>query len=176
MEAFNSAFKKNGFLFLLLVCFGCDNKGLMIEPIGRDRGGDGIYYMLDIEDPYCFERQYYTLSNYEDIAPDSLYEILNKYVNSRHSYEEVAENIKHHPACDFTAHFYEKSLFVNYKKYLSDAIMSEMGSIYEYRHKLVAVIYTSGRDDNNPIFHTVVYNNDNRDSIMLIKIDTVMIK
>jgi len=163
------------FLFLLLVCFGCDNKGLMIEPIDRSRGGDGIYYMPGTENPYCFERQYYTLANYEGIAPDSLYEILNNYVNSRHSYEEVAENIKHHPACDFTAHFYEKSLFVNYKKYLSDAIMSEMGSIYEYRHKLVAVIYTYERDGNNPIFHTVVYNNDNRDSIMLIKRDTVMV-
>jgi len=163
------------FLLLFLVCFGCDNKGLMIEPIDRSRGGDGIYYMLDIEDPYCFERQYYTLVNYENIAPDSLYEILNNYVNSRHSYEEVAENIKHHLACNFTAHFYEKSFFVNYEKYLSDAIWSEKGGIDKYSHKLIAKIYTLGRDGNNPIFHTVVYNNDNRDSIMLIKRDTVMV-
>ena len=159
------------FLLLFLVCFGCDSKELTIEPIR----GNGIHYMPGTKNPYCFERQYYTLSNYEGIAPDSLYEILNKYVNSRHSYEEVAENIKHNSACDFNAHFYEKSLFVNYEKYLSDAIMSEMGGIDEYNHKLIAKIYTLGRDDNNPIFHTIVYNNDNRNSIMLIKRDTVMV-
>ena len=158
-------------IVLFLVCFGCDSKELTIEPIS----GNGIHSMLGTESSYCFERQYYTLSNYEGIAPDSLYEILNKYVNSRHSYEEVAEKIKHNPACDFTAHFYEKSLFVNYKKYLSDAIWSEMGGIDEYKHKLIAKIYTLERDGNNPIFHMVVYNNDNRDSIMLIKKDTVMV-
>ena len=32
-----------------------------------------------------------------------------------------------------------------------------------------------GDDDDNHLFHTVVYDNDNRDSIMLEKIDTVMV-
>jgi len=78
---------------LFIACFGCGNKELTIEPIGW-----GIYH-LPLGDS-CIERQYYTIANYEHIAPDSLYSVLKAYINSISPYEKIVENIKHNPFCE----------------------------------------------------------------------------
>jgi len=162
--------KKLWFIVVAVFC-GCGDKKLTIEPIGW-----GIYHVTDSP---CIERQYYTIANYEHIAPDSLYSVLKAYINSISPYEKIVENIKHNPFCDFKVFFYEKSLFANYEKYLSSyAIRSEMGSIDEYRHKLVAKIYVFGGD--NSVFNTVLYDNNKYNNgevyITLKKTDTVEVK
>jgi len=102
------------------------------------------YYNLPREDGEapCYSFQHYTIANYKQIPSDSLASVLNKYIHSRYPYDKHVENIIRNSMCRFFAYFYEKSLFVDYRKYMFDAIYySENGSIDEYRYKLVAQIY-----------------------------------
>jgi len=180
--------KKRFFVpFLLMVCLSCVNDELMIKPIG----GNGIYSLdsYDDENP-CIEYQYYTIANYKRITPDSLYKVLNAYVNSVRSFESAAENMlrgKVERGCSpmFAARFYEKSLLVDYQKHIFDAIKyDDAGSIYKYKHKLVAKIYSLGESDET-VFRTVLYHNplfyykyytDNKLCIVLIRSDTIKVR
>jgi hypothetical protein len=169
---------------LFTACLSCGNSELTIEPIG----GNGIYSLdRDNDEHPCIEYQYYTIANYKRITPDSLYKVLNAYVNSIRSFESIAENMrsgKVERGCSpmFAARFYEKSLLVDYQKHIFDAIKyDDAGSIYKYKHKLVAKIYSLGESDET-IFRTVLYHNplfyykyykDNERCIVLIRSDTI---
>jgi len=184
MVNFNFETKKKLFVLLLFMTFwGCGNKVLTIEPIG----GNGIYSLdsYDDENP-CIEYQYYTIANYKRITPDSLYKVLNAYVNSVRSFESIAENMrrgKEERGCGsmFAARFYEKSLLVDYQKHISDAIhRDDAGFIYKYGHKLVAQIYNLEDDGDENIFYTVLYNNSlfyHKDhGIVLSRSDTIRVQ
>ena len=156
MWIFNFKSRRNAFLLLSVVYCGCGDRGLTIETIGNHSypvGGYDYNYPLSyrekVDRPPCLDSiQYYTIANYEHIAPDSLYKILNAYINTKYLYEKYAENLEHYNRdCYFNVFFYEKSLFVNYRKYIFDAIRDDMAHIDEYRHKIVALIYLY-RDNN----------------------------
>jgi hypothetical protein len=141
--------KKNTLWVLLLaVCCGCGSKELTIEPIGNKISypyGGYSYYRDSVKLTPCVDSlRYYTIANYKRIAPDSLYNILHTYINSKRLYDEFIENIERDSCyCFFSTFFYEKPLFGYHRKFMIfDAIRSESGSIDEYRHKLVALIWT----------------------------------
>ena len=163
-----SAFKQGMLLtFFALLVVGCRNKELQIAPIGN-----GIYQIGNVENPSCIEFQYYTIANYENIAPDSLYNILNSYIKQKTSYGNIVNNIENNCFCSFGAFFYKKSLFANYEKYISDAKYSEMGGIAEHRDNLLAKIYAFGNYDEHKhiVFSSIIYN---KDSIIFLKRDTI---
>lgn len=177
-------------LLLLAVCCSCEDKELAIESIGENSYPYGGYYFReDIEEPPCIDSlQYYAIENYEQISSDSLSAVLNRHIYSRYPYEKYIENSMREPPCNFHAFFYKKSLFVDYRKYLSDAMRSEMGGIDEYRYKLVAVIHSYSHKEEYGsnrhkyiIFTTVLYNklyNDIYPSNMIkwLKKDTVRVQ
>lgn len=185
MVKFEIEIRKMPFVLLLLTaCLGCGNNELTIEPIGGMGGsGNGIYSLdnYDDENP-CIEYQYYTIANYKRITPDSLYKVLNVYVNSIHTFECIAKNMRkgmEERGClsMFAVYFYEKSLLVNYQKHISDAIQyDDAGSIYKYKHKLVAQMYSLGKSDEI-IFYKVLYNNSlfyyKDHGIVLLRSDTI---
>jgi len=173
---------KRGAFFLLLfaVCCGRSDKELTIEQIGKS----GSY--PDCRVGYCDGTEkrpcspcvdsirYYTIANYERFAPDSLYRILNAHINSKYLCEIYVEN------CDYRMYFYKKPLFANYEKYIPDALCNETGGLYEYRHKLVALIYSHTYYDSEvTTVTTVLYNTSNifsrgTDTLYWEKEDTLM--
>jgi hypothetical protein len=172
---------------LFMACLSCVNNELMIKPIGgRGGSGNGIYSLDSYNDENpCIEYQYYTIANYKRITPDSLYKVLNAYVNSARSFDSIAENMrrgKEERGClsMFVARFYEKALLVDYQKHIPDAIRyDDAGSIYKYDHKLVAKIFGLENGDEI-IFYKALYNplyyNNNKLCILLIRSDTIRVQ
>ena len=157
------------FLFLLLLltaCCSCSKKELTINPIKQCSDLDGhIFYEGNDE------FHYYTIANYKNFSYDLLYKDLNDYIDSRYSYKRIIETIKDNGR--FSAFFYKKSLFANYKRYISSAKNSESGSIYEHQDNLIAQIYCIKEKEKNEdfyVFNTIVYGKNEK---LLLKRDTI---
>ena len=154
-------------------------KELKIEPIGQGTFPKwGYGYGKGF--PCVDSLQYYTIVNYEHLAPDSLYKILNAHINTKRLCEKYAENLeRYNKYCGFSADFYEKSLLINYESHIYDARRNEEFSfISKYIHRRVALIY-SFRHNGITTVSTVLYDRDNASPDALskqwIKEDTVMI-
>ena len=149
-------------------------KELKIEPIGLGTFPKWGYYGNDGKS--CEDSlQYYTIVNYEHFAPDSLYKIVNAYINTKRLCEKYAENLElYNEYCGFSARFYEKSLLINYENHIHDAITNDFFGISKYEDRLVALIY-SYRHDGITTVSTVLYYRDNG-SIRWEKKDTVMVQ
>jgi hypothetical protein len=158
-------------------------KELKIEPIGLGTWPKwGYGYGKGF--PCVDSLQYYTIVNYEHLAPDSLYKILNAYINTKrlcekYADEKYAENIERYDEyCRFIASFYKKSLLIDYENHIHDAITNEFFGISKYRHRSVARI-SSFRHNGITTVSTVLYDRDNASPDALskrwIKEDTVMI-
>ena len=143
---------------LALIIGGCNNKEICIKPINNAN------YQID-----NIEHQYYTIANCEHITQDTLYRLLNTYLNSIYPYEKIIEKSL------FSAHFYKKSLFTNYEKRFHNARYETTFDMCEFYDNLVAEIRYLGKDNNDyAVFHTILYNQSTCEpSIALWKKDTI---
>ena len=147
---------KKTILLSLISCIclvSCNNKNLNIESFENISGrGHGL--------------EYYQISNYENLSNEELMDKIDAFIK-----QEFLDKGKY----NFTAYFYEKNFFINYKNHLNeDEIDSERGHLLNYRSKMRAIFCCDDSDDKKiKIYTKTIYDHD---KLVLEKEDTISVK